>query len=839
MAGFRKSSRLMPRKRRIVWSLSLVGVVIAVGGMANAFASQKIAGTYNSVSHTYQNNVTSMTGSTPQEAGLNANLTFDWSAPGWSQSYMGTTTYYNPVLGLSSTVSASDARLAGSGTQLHNDFSGIFKTSAGDYVNTQTDEWGTTYASVGGQNGGSATSGNGGGEVNLDGTATGNGSAELNWFGSMLIDTFAGTLQLITQVFTAMHFTITNEILRSFMLSNHGTYVSTSNPPPAFGTANFSNIGDMHNQEVMTPFVTGFEWLASMLLLIFIYVSGVRISKASTNAIQRDRLKTEMVGMLGAGVFWLIGAHFATAVIQVGYSASYDLLHMKAVQSVANPLSGQAFAAGLGASPIVHLMNVVVGFISAIAAVVLAILVGFRGIFIDVWMALFPLAMVSYASENMKPFFKLWWTEWIYQNLIPVGQALIYAISCGLVGLFGPSAKVGMGVEDVFTSVTGVIAVFFVAGSLRKIVDAVASTFKASTVGISSSGGMIGAAAGMMVGDKVGAIATRAALKPTKMVMGKSFRGLDNQLSGMAAKTLDKHPELAASHIAGGGTTETFMQRYRQGNGADSLHYADGMGIPDATHHGSRVGGGNEQEFKTSRQPGAHAALFHSDTANAVKRTMSEGKNAVTHSNASLIARGMASNVKNFPIRHSAEMKEWRQQLRETSQANASQMRASNLNGVYHPATEKEPWNRYSGSSTNIDRYEGAMKELVPRLSKYTGMEEDKVQAELQRHFESGDSHSSLYEQAQKVEMKDKDKETLHENFEKAKAFYQPAQQDRQIIREVEEGKIPWKGAVDIGDGKGTIVRPKVPVSQSLREGAENMAIQLRSKKNRDSSGDE
>lgn len=666
----------------------------------------------------------------------------------------------------------------------------------------------------------------------------------MNWFGSLIVGFIGSFLSMISALLIAMGSNVPQVVLGNLM----------SNPHLAFGTGNFFDvIPNGHNAIVMQPFIQVFVWLAYAFMVFAAYIGAANIARANNSSIQRDRLKNEIVGWVVAVLFLFAGPYLAVAITQLSWDMCAGLFSL----SGANSLS--VFTIGSkgvhpSSNPATVLFHDIVQFISVLMGFFINILYKFRGIFLDVWVILFPFAMASYANEKTKGIFKLWWTEWIFQMLVPLGQSLVYSLAMGMVNITGASSSSAVGLGDIFTSIAGVVGFLAAGAYVRKFVDVVAQEFKAPMMGNDLLGGLAAGAVAGYATDTVAGASIKAASFAPKQLGKAGFRALDKRFAGAAMHHLHKNPETVASALAHGQSFEDVMAARHTQKG-EPIANADGMGIVSGTDSrqsmGDRlagrgngsVGGSLPSSYLLGR--GIHPGMaFHSSTLGALRSIPQGMKNELQASNMAVIAQAKMADLTNsqwakgkyyqageklgahafprFQAQHATwkqqqgQMKSFRDQLRHASELNAAQKRMANISGdTYEPfAPGGAAW---SGNTANMERYNTSKKNLEQVMPKHEHQSVEDTLGEYEDHWRINQDHEDVNYR----------NPAFQKAYQQAKQNYLPFYRDTQARDMVQGGHIQFPGAIRKEDGK--LSPSRVKPEQSERERLELMMSDLRS----------
>ena len=136
------------------------------------------------------------------------------------------------------------------------------------------------------------------------------------------------------------------------------------------------------------------------------------------------------------------------------------------------------------------------------------------------------------------------------------------------------------------------------------------------------------------------------------------------------------------------------------------------------------------------------------------------------------------------------------------------------------------------GSSDNIEKYEKNLNELRQNATNATGVEynEEEFRRNIETSFQTGNPNDSTLYYDAISRASGEDYSVLKQSYQNASAYYNPMQDDLAAIQDLEAGKLQWRGAIDVGDGKGTVVPAKIPITQQFSERLENMSNDYRAR---------
>lgn len=439
----------------------------------------------------------------------------------------------------------------------------------------------------------------------------------MNWFAGLianLINALANGIQSLLNHTVAAGNNLAPDVMGNIIL---GGYFHNSSSAPSWGTGSFSDVMDAHAVATLEPFATAFWVFGWSFFLIAVYLLVVQVSGARESAVQRERMKQGVIGLVVSALLIWQGQHLALLVTELFYYASDYFLHLGAPQKW-TPLStsgGQA------------LLNSIVNFLQALLAFIVWIVYEFREVFLYVWMLFFPLAMAFYANDKTRGITKVWWTEWVYQMAVPLGQAVVYGVASAVAS---PASGTALTAEDVFVALAGTIGLLSSAVYVRKLIDVVAQAFGASLIG-SDHGmrwgnlAMVGASA--VAGDLAGKMAVTGTAKATGATLGKMVHAADNKWGRDAAqRQMQKRAEVHAGAIKSGASIEDIMMQQKLGSQGDVLR-AEGAGLEPSGGKalGLRPGGAD----RSGKRYESHTVGALADVA----RSMKQG---IVHSHAGL-----------------------------------------------------------------------------------------------------------------------------------------------------------------------------------------------------------
>lgn len=427
----------------------------------------------------------------------------------------------------------------------------------------------------------------------------------MNWFAGLianLINALANGLQSLLNHTVAAGNNLAPDVMGNIIL---GGYFHNASSAPSWGTGSFSDVMDAHAVATLEPFATAFWVFGWSFFLISVYLLVVQVSGARESAVQRERMKQGVIGLVVSALLIWQGQHLALLVTELFYYASDYFLHLGAPQKW-TPLStsgGQA------------LLNSIVNFLQALLAFIVWIVYEFREVFLYVWMLFFPLAMAFYANDKTRGITKTWWVEWVYQMAVPLGQAVVYGVASAVAS---PASGTALTAEDVFVALAGTIGLLSSAVYVRKLIDVVAQAFGASLIG-SDHGmrwgnlAMVGASA--VAGDLAGKMAVTGTAKATGATLGKMAHAADNRyMRGKAEKAIQTKSEVHAGAFRSGASIEDVMMQQKLGSQGDVLR-SEGAGLETAPSR-SGLGSGNQRVGKRHE---SHTVGALADAARSLK----------------------------------------------------------------------------------------------------------------------------------------------------------------------------------------------------------------------------
>lgn len=462
----------------------------------------------------------------------------------------------------------------------------------------------------------------------------------MNWFDNLianLINALANGVQTLLNHTIVSGGNVTGNVMGNVILT--GFFPTTH--VPAWGAGRFADVMDAKATMSLQPFAVAFWAFGWTFLLVALYLLVIQVSGAANSAIQRERLKNGCVGLIIAAVMMWVGPHFAVFITQLFYYPSDYFLTL-------NPLMKWTSLSTSGGQ---GLLNSVVNFLQAILSLVVWLVYEFRKVFLYVWMLFFPLAMAFHANERTRPIAKMWWTEWIYQMAIPLGQAIVFGIASAVAS---PINSTSLTIEDIFVALAGTIGLLASAVYVRKLIEAVAHTFGASMVGF-NGGARLGqfAALGLSAyaADAGGKMAVKGAAKAMGTPAKAIFKAMDNMpaVRSKAEQAIRERPEMFAQAIQTGAGVDDMMLHHQLGAFGDSIQ-AGGVGLESG---GTTKGFAPMSINKTNSNRGSglyggplrHA--IRSGTVDAIRGTVASVKSTVTNSNLGMIGKSLGKDYTN------------------------------------------------------------------------------------------------------------------------------------------------------------------------------------------------
>ena len=646
----------------------------------------------------------------------------------------------------------------------------------------------------------------------------------MNWFDNLianLINALANGLQALLNHTIVSGDNVTGNVMGNVILT--GFFPSAH--IPAWGTGSFADVMDAKAVTSLQPFADAFWVFGWTFLLVALYLLVIQVSGAANSAIQRERLKSGCVGLILASVMMWVGPHFAVLITQLFYYPSDYFLTL-------NPLMKWT---SLDTSGGQGLLNSVVNFLQAILSLVVWLVYEFRKVFLYVWMLFFPLAMAFHANERTKSIAKIWWTEWIYQMAIPLGQAIVFGIASAVAS---PINSTSLTIEDIFVALAGTIGLLASAVYVRKLIEAVAHSFGASMVGF-NGGARLGqfAAFGLSAyaADVGGKLAIKGAAKSIGTPAKAVFQAMDNMPSvrTKAEKAVKERPEVFAQAIQAGAGVDDIMLHHQLGAFGDSIQ-ADGVGLESVGTKAKYASSTPINKANLRRGNGFYGGplrhAIRSGTLDAIGSTVASVKNTVANSNLGMIGKsiskeykesggvpgaiasrvipkiGTAANAVNgrwtgfvaqpvaqVTAKYAAnqQMKQqrlhaMRSHMQGVMETNSLSARLPNINHLYDP---KE--NRFTGLSAAEESYRTAYTSLASALQSSTSMSTKQARMAIS-NMETG-WNSGLH--VQNLSSYSPEVQTA---YRQAYSSYRPAMLDRRAKDAVVTGRLHVTPPVDL-----------------------------------------
>lgn len=639
----------------------------------------------------------------------------------------------------------------------------------------------------------------------------------LGWFGNLVVELLATLLDGFSGLFAAGHFTIRNVIAGNMM----------SNGAAPFGSGNWFDVVPFgRNKAAMLPFMSLFFSLGLAWLLISVYIGAARIAGGPSGR-QRNIIKSELSFFVVAALLMMVGPSFAVAVSQLCYDFALYFLNLGHTNVI-------HWSGGSSKSSIVNLFESIVQFVQVIMTVVLYVMYQFRELLLDAWIMIFPLAMAMAANDKTRGIAKLWWTEWIFQMLVPVGQALVFGFAYAIVNTTSGGVA-GVGVAEVFTSLVGVIGFIASAVYVRKMVEVVGGAFNAQVMG-HTAGGMAAVAGGALAGDLMGGAMIGTMGKVAGTAGKAGFRAVDRQFAGAARESVTQNPETVGGQIARGATLDDVMANHVMAARGDPLHDAQGAGVEGTPRggvggaSGGRGGGGSSRlarhhPFFSSHTAGAmgniaagaKAELAGSNMAMALKTGWRGFQNdggiagAVGAAGAAVIGGAAGSkvvqaipgvNVLGRAAKQGTQSYQANRQERQTRtnevrshmlgvmQSNAAASRMANVNEQgYQLAHEDENGTvvpaSFAGSTPAMEAYSARRAAFVNSLMTQTGIDGQPEKAEA-----AASAAEASWQQGGHAQNFAQWSPWAQEEYQKAHAAYRPAAQDTFARQQVLDNRV-------------------------------------------------
>lgn len=454
----------------------------------------------------------------------------------------------------------------------------------------------------------------------------------MSWFAGIIATIVNGLADGINALVNATmaagsnHFT--NTAMGNIIM---GSFFPSTNSPPVFGAGTFADVMDPHAVSSLRLFSLAFWAFGWTFFLVSIYLLAMGVAGAHESSIQRDRLKGGLVRVVVAALLIWVGPHFAVMVTQLSFYTSDYFLNLNPLIQWTPPSSSAGGQA---------LLDSTVNFMQAILSIIVWVVYQFRTLFLYVWMLFFPLAMAFYANDRTRGITKMWWTEWIYQMLIPLGQSVVYGVASAVAA---PATKgAALTAADVFVALAGTIGLLASAVYVRKLIEVTGQSFGASMMG--SGHGMAWGSAAMAggalaAGDMLGRGSVAAGKATAGKAISAGFNKFDNSkwVRGKTEKAIQARPEVHAGVIQAGASADDIMMGKAMAFTGDALN-AGGVGLEAAAS-----GGGGRQGF--SGFGGGQASGGRGGSKGSGFR--GNPWNPIAQSGTARAFGGMASDVKN------------------------------------------------------------------------------------------------------------------------------------------------------------------------------------------------
>jgi hypothetical protein len=405
----------------------------------------------------------------------------------------------------------------------------------------------------------------------------------MNWFASLianLINALANGIQSLLDHTVAAQSNLTSNVMGNVILSG---YFTDPNNAPRWGAGNFSDVMDPKAVQSLQPFAYTFWVFGWAFFAVSIYLLVMQVSGAVESSVQRERLKKGIVSLILTSLLIWQGEHLALLITQIFFYPSLYFLTL-------NPLPHWS---SFNVSGDQALLQSIVNFFQALLAFIVWVVYEFRKVFLYVWMVFFPLAMAFYANDKTRPVAKMWWTEWIYQMAVPLGQAVVFGVSTAVAS---PSGGSNVTAEDVFVALSGTIGLLASAVYVRKLVEIVAQGFGASLIGADHGmrwGSLAMAGTAAVAADIGGKAAVKSGAWATKKTVGKVLQKADNSelVRSAAEKVIKRYGEVHAGAIKVGASAEDIVMRNKLSATGDVLQNG-GVGLEAAAAGGTEIAGG-------------------------------------------------------------------------------------------------------------------------------------------------------------------------------------------------------------------------------------------------------
>ncbi|WP_029421806.1 hypothetical protein [Alicyclobacillus macrosporangiidus] len=404
----------------------------------------------------------------------------------------------------------------------------------------------------------------------------------MNWFASLianLINALANGIQSLLDHTVAAQSNLTSNVMGNVILSG---YFTDPKNAPVWGGGNFSDVMDAKAVQSLQPFAYTFWVFGWAFFAVSIYLLAMQVSGAVESSVQRERLKNGIMSLILTSLLMWQGEHLALLITQIFFYPSLYFLTL-------NPLPHWS---AFNVSGDQALLNSIVNLFQALLAFIVWVVYEFRKVFLYVWMVFFPLAMAFYANDKTRPVAKMWWTEWIYQMAVPLGQAVVFGVSTAVAG---PSGGSNVTTEDVFVALSGTIGLLASAVYVRKLVEMVAQGFGASMIGADHGmawGSLAMAGTAAVAADIGGKVAVKSGAWTAKKTVGKVLHKADNRLfREKAEEAIKNYGEVHAGAIKAGASAEDIAMGNKLSTTGDVLQNG-GVGLEAAAAGGTEIAGG-------------------------------------------------------------------------------------------------------------------------------------------------------------------------------------------------------------------------------------------------------
>ena len=638
----------------------------------------------------------------------------------------------------------------------------------------------------------------------------------MNWFSGIIADVINllafGISKLLNATIAAgSHFTNTvmgNVILSGFFPVNPTTHRVQV---PVWGAGTFSDMMSLHAQTTLKAFGIAFWVFGWTFFFVSVYMLVIGVSSAGESAVQRERVKKGFISVLVSAVLIWQGQHFALLVTEFAFWSTNYFLNLNSMRAW-TPVNGGNQA----------LLNSVVNLLQSILSIIVWVVYQFRELFLYVWMIFFPLAMAFYTNDKTRGITKMWWVEWIYQMMIPLGQSVVFGVAGAVAS---PSSAAAATASDVFVALAGTIGLLGSAVYVRKLVEMVAQGFGASMVG--ANHGMAWGGAAMVGGTALtGDVMGKAGVKAARGTLGKAggavFNKIDNSrpIRKHTESAIQQSPEVHAGSITKGASMDDIMMGQKLGGHGDALN-SGGVGIEGATAAAGSGGfrrGGAGGSSGGGRLRSAGQFGLHSGTAGEMRNWHQGAMNTLRNSNMGTLARTKWEGFKNTggvmgrlgdKVASTADKvgtsrvgqhlkggvlsnRAQRYQANRANQSQRLETLRSHLNQTMsqNQATQRLPGmssaagpnGTFQGQSTNEQAYSQASSTFVKTL-RDSGMKADEARgtlAQAEQHWDAGKHLPQLNNLTPPAQ----------QAYKQAFTAYRPAKLDDQARKAVGEGRV-------------------------------------------------